>query len=52
MRTTLQPLSVHYDPPVTDVHVMLKRLECEMGVWTLTKRSQGKIERHLYILIK
>jgi len=37
-------------PPVTDVHVMLKNIECERRVWS-TKRSQGKTERHLYISI-
>jgi len=35
---------------VTDVHVMLKKIECERRVWS-TKRSQGKTERHLYFSI-
>ena len=38
-------------PPVTDVHVMLKKIECERKIWS-TKRSQGKTERHLYLSIK
>jgi len=38
-------------PPVTDVHVMLKQIECERRVWS-TKRCQGKTERHLYLSIK
>jgi len=32
----------------TDVHVMLKKIECERRVWS-AKRSQGKTERHLFI---
>jgi len=32
---------------VADVHVMLKKIECERRVWQ-TKCSQGKSERHLY----
>ena len=31
-------------PPVTDVHVMLKKIECERIIWS-TKRCQGKTER-------
>ena len=31
-------------PPVEDVHVMLKKIECERRVWS-AKRSQGKTER-------
>jgi len=38
-------------PPVTDVHVMVKRTECEKRVWS-TKRSQGKTERFLYLPIR
>ena len=38
-------------PPVTDVHVMLKKIECERRIWS-TKRGQGKTERHLYLSIK
>jgi len=37
--------------PVTDVHVMLKKIECKRRVWS-TKRSQGKTERHLNYSIK
>ena len=33
-------------PPVTDVHVMLKRTEWEESL-VEKKRRQGKIERHL-----
>ena len=38
-------------PPETDVHVMLKKIECERIIWS-TKRSQGKTERHPYLSIK
>ena len=38
-------------PPVTDVHVMLKKIKCEGRVWS-TKRSQGRTGRHLYLSIK
>ena len=31
-------------PPVTDVHVMLKKIECERTIWW-TKRTQGKTDR-------
>jgi len=55
--TPLHPCLHHYNcllfiiiPPVTDVHVMLKKIECER-VWP-TKRSQGKTEGHLYLSIK
>jgi len=37
--------------PVTDVHVMLKKIECERRVWS-TKYSQGKTEHHLYFSMK
>jgi len=33
-------------PPVMDLHVMLKKIECEMRVW-LKKSSQRKLESHL-----
>jgi len=36
--------------PVTNVHVMLKKIECERQIWS-TKRSKGKTERHLYLSI-
>jgi len=36
---------------VTDVHVLLKKIECERRIWS-TKRSQGKTERHQYLSIK
>jgi len=55
---TLRPCLHHYNcllfiiiPPVTDVHVMLKKIECESRVWS-TKRSQRKTERHLNLAIK
>jgi len=35
-------------PPVMDVHVTLKKIECKRRIWS-TKRSQGKTERHLYL---
>jgi len=38
-------------PPVTDVHVILKRIECEKRV-SSKKRSQGKTERYLYLSIR
>jgi len=47
MLTPLQLPSVYHNPPVTDVHVMLKKIECETRV-----RSQGNTERHLYNSIK
>jgi len=37
-------------PAVTEVHVMLKRIECEKRVW-LTICSLGKVEHHLYLLM-
>jgi len=37
-------------PPVTDVHMMLKKIECERRIWS-TKCGQGKTERHLYLSI-
>jgi len=36
---------------VTDVHVMLKKIECERIILP-TKRSQGKTERHLSLSVK
>jgi len=51
MLTPLQLSSVHHNLPVTDVHVMLKKIGCESRVWS-TKRSQGKTERHLNLSIK
>jgi len=38
-------------PPVTDEHMMLKRIDCEKRVW-LTKRSQAKTKRDLYISMR
>jgi len=47
----LKQLSVHHNPAVTDVHMMLKRIECERRVWSI-KRSQEKTECHLYLCIR
>jgi len=33
-------------PPVTDVHVMLKRVECEMRVWL--KKAQPRKDCVIY----
>jgi len=38
-------------PPVTDAHMMLKRIEGEKIVWSI-KHNQGKTERHLYLSIR
>jgi len=52
MLTPLQLPSVYYDiPPVTDVHVMLKKIESERMIWS-AKGSHAKSERHLYLSIK
>jgi len=49
MLTPLQLPSVYHNtiPTLTDVHAMLKRTGCEKRIWS-TKRSQGKLEDHLY----
>jgi len=38
-------------PPVKDVHVMLKKIECERRVWS-TKLIQRMTKRHLYLSMK
>jgi len=52
MQTSLQLLYLFVIiPPVRNVHVMLKRKECEKRV-SLTKHSQGETECHLDLYIR